>query len=41
MIQVLRHDSRSIPLVICDVCHKRITDAGMGMVAFDEPQVEG
>ena len=41
MIQCLASKGSTIPLILCDVCSKPITDASMAIVVFDEPQLEG
>lgn len=34
MIAVLTTDGRSAPILLCDYCEERITDAGMGAAVF-------
>jgi hypothetical protein len=38
MIEVLRKDDQSIPVIICDVCAEPIFDAEMGMVAYESSE---
>lgn len=40
MIEVIRNDMRDAPMILCEVCGKRIENAGMGMVAYEEVEIE-